>query len=136
MTPREQVERILDDMLQFARKMLVENGEFHPFGICLDSTGDMVHTGVQMDGGGAADRLRLLQLALLKRKDGAIAYGLASNVRLPQSDDVGSDAVQVFLEHRDGYCADVFCPYDLSTSDPLIVEEIFAQRGDPVFFSS
>lgn len=136
MTPKEQVERIFEDMLQFARKMLVEHGEFHPFGVCLASTGDMVHTGVQMDGGGDADRMKLLQLALQERKDCAIAYGVASNVWLPQSDDVGFDAVQVFLEHRDGYCADVFCPYDLSRDDPLIVAEIFAQRGDPVFFSS
>lgn len=135
MTPKEQVERILEDMLQFARKMLAEHGEFQPFGVCLASTGDMEHTGVQMDGGGAADRMRLLRSALLKQKDSAIAYGLASNVWLPQSDDVGVDAVQVFFEHRDGYCADVFCPYDLSRSDPLIVAKIFAQRGGPVFFS-
>lgn len=134
MTPKEEVERILEDMLQFARRMLVEHGEFHPFGVCLASTGDMVHTGVQVDGGGAADRMRLLELALKEREDGAIAYGLASSVWLPQSDDVGFDAVKVSLEHRDGYCADVFCPYDLSRSDPLIFAEIFAQRGDPVFF--
>lgn len=136
MAPKEQVERILEDMLKFARKMLVEHGEFHPFGVFLASNGDMVHTGVQMDGGGAADRMRLLQLGLLKRKDGAIAYGLASSVWLPQSDDVGFNAVQVFLEHRDGYCADVFCPYELSSSDPLIVAEIFAQCAEPVFFPS
>ncbi|WP_155760416.1 hypothetical protein [Stenotrophomonas maltophilia] len=135
MTPKEEVERILGDMLQFARKMIVEHGEFYPFGVYLASTGDIVHTGVQMDGGGAADRMRLLQLALQGRKDWAVACGIASNVWLPRSDDAGLDAVRVFLEHRDGYCAEVFCPYDLSKSDPLIVAEIFAQEGDSVFFS-
>lgn len=134
MTPKEQVEIMLEDLLQFARKMLVEHGEFHPFGSYLASNGDVVNMGVQMDGGGGADRMRLLQLALQERKGCAIAYGIASNVWLPQSDDVGLDAVKVFLEHRDGYCADVFCPYDLSKGDPLIVAEIFAQRGDSVFF--
>lgn len=136
MTPEEQVEGILGDLLEFARKMLVEHGEFHPFGSCLASSGDMVQVGAKMDGGGAMDRMILLRSALQKRKDCAIAYGIASNVWLPQSDGVGLDAVKVFLEHRDGYCAEVFCPYDLSKSDPLIVSEISAQRGDSVFFFS
>ncbi|WP_286071279.1 hypothetical protein [Stenotrophomonas sp. 57] len=136
MTPKEQVEKMLEDILNFARKMLVEHGEFHPFGVYLASTGDMVHAGVKMNGGGAAGRMRLLQLALQERKDCAIAYGIASNAWLPQNDESGLDAVKVFLEHRDAYCAEVFCPYDLSKSDPLIVSEIFAQEGDAVFFSS
>ena len=60
--------------------MLVEHGEFHPFGGYLASTGGLVHMGVQMHGGGAEDRIRLLHLALQDRKDLAIAYGVAYHV--------------------------------------------------------
>ncbi|MBD8636676.1 hypothetical protein [Stenotrophomonas sp. CFBP 13725] len=135
MTPKEEVEGLLGDLLEFARKMLVEHGEFHPFGGYLTSSGNVVHMGVQMDGGGAVDRMSLLYSALQERADCAIACGVASNIWLPQSDGVGFDAVKVFFEHKDGYCTDVFCPYDLSRHDPLLVPEMFAQRGDSVFFA-
>lgn len=134
MTPKEQVEGLLGDLLEFAGKMLVEHGEFHPFGGYLASSNDIVHMGVQMEGGGEIDRMRLLHSTLQQRRGCAIAFGVVSNVWLPQSAEVGFDAVKVFLEHRDGYCTDVFCPYDLSRSDPLIVSGISAQRGDSVFF--
>lgn len=135
MTAKEQVERMLGELLQFASRMLVEHGEFHPFGCYLASNGDMVSMGVEMDRGGAEDRITLLHLALLERTESAIACGVASNVWMPQDGDVGFDAVKVFLEHQDGYCAEVFCPYDLSQGEPLLVAEMFAQCGQALFFS-
>ncbi|MFL9583432.1 hypothetical protein [Stenotrophomonas sp. AB1(2024)] len=134
MTPKEQVEGLLGELLDFGRKMLVEYGEFHPFGGYLSLSGNMVHMGVKVEGGGAVERMELLHSALKEQSDSAVAFGVASNVWLPQRDGAGFDAIKVFLEHRDGHCSDVFCPYDLSRSDPLIVSEIFAQRGEPVFF--
>lgn len=125
------------ELLEFAKKMLGAYGEFHPFAGCLQSPTKMVHVGVELsEGGGHAwNRIEALYASLQKESAHALAFGVVSNVRLP--DDVGSrDAVKIFLEHKGGYCADVFFCYDLTRENGLKFTETFAQEGRSVFFAS
>jgi len=45
-----------------------------------------------------------------------------------------TDAIQVNLEHKDSYCAEVFFPYRLGDSGFLEFGETFAQAGKPAVF--
>jgi hypothetical protein len=48
---------------------------------------------------------------------GMRAAGLAADVRFgKQNSGERSDAVRLHIEHRDGYCADIFVPYKIRTS--------------------
>jgi hypothetical protein len=58
----------------------------------------------------------------------AVAVVFGVTVMLPDS-DVKSDAIQVCLEHSDGYSAEVFFPYQLVGGD-LVYGKAFAQVGN------
>jgi hypothetical protein len=55
------------------------------------------------------------------------------SVTLPNSDRK-SDAIQVTLEHSEGYSAHVFLPYQL-VENKLVYGETFAQRGGTDVFA-
>jgi hypothetical protein len=41
MTPKEEVERLMNEGIPFAQKMLTEHGEFYPFGVVMTTTGEI-----------------------------------------------------------------------------------------------
>jgi hypothetical protein len=54
-------------------------------------------------------------------------------VTLPNSDRK-SDAIQVSVEHSEGYSAEVFFPYQLA-ENKVVYGETFAQRGKAEVFA-
>lgn len=62
------------------------------------------------------------------------AFGIATDVTLPFEDGTKGDAINIFLEHRDGYCAEVFFRYELDSA--LRITDTIAQQGEPFLFSS
>lgn len=126
------------ELLSFAQKMLNEHGEFHPFGGYLDASGAMVHVGVQSSHGRLDSRQKVALLVnsfeKLAAAGKAIAIGIASDVKLSREDGSNGDAIKFFLEHRDGYCAEVFFRYDTGT-DGVEITDTTAQQGRPLIFN-
>lgn len=137
MTPKEQVEGLMGELLAFAEKMLNEHGEFHPFGGYLTAPTTMVHVGVESKGDphNAQKKIDALVESFKEMSSRAIAFGIVSDVSLSSEDGLKRDAVKIFLEHRDGYCAEVFFPYETSPAGGVEVVETIAQQGVPVFFT-
>lgn len=136
MTGKEQVRELMNELLSFAEKMLGEHGEFHPFGGYLKVSGAVVQVGVQLEGT-AQQKVAMLVESFKKiaAKSEAVAFGIATNVKLPHDDGSKSDAIKFFLEHQDGYCAEVFFCYELGCENSIEITDTIAQQGQLLFFA-
>lgn len=132
---KKQAEILMGELVEFAEKMLRSHGEFHPFGGYLSEMEEVVHVGLSLEVNWISDRDRAEELskslrALVQQKQ-PLALGVVTNVSLP-SDGGSSEAIRVFLEHRSGYCADVFFHYRLEGA--VTMTDVTAQQGVPRFF--
>lgn len=113
---RVAAEKLMNELLPFARKMLRQFGEFHPFGGYMLDDESVVHVGLESSAQGAGsgrvraiqleDRLREISLAMRP-----LVVGLVKHVSLGIPVNGVRDAVEFELEHRAGYCVEVFFPY-------------------------
>ncbi len=138
MNPKLQAEVLLNELLLFAKKMLNAHGEFYPFGAFLDSSGGVVHIGVQASLGELSPQQRIDSLLNAfespEIRTKALAIGIASNVTLPGDGGDQVDAIKCFLEHRDGYCAEVFIGYEIVSGGVNLIDTS-AQQGMPAIFA-
>lgn len=139
MTPKQEVEKLMNELVPFARRMLDENGEFYPFGGYMKLDGAIVHVGVEQAGINkpkSADLLQLLKRSFQERARNAEcrATAILVDVRIiPPGVSQKSEAIQVSLNHQDGYTAEVFYPYRKEI-DGIVYGRIFAQKGDGEIF--
>jgi hypothetical protein len=140
MSPKGEVEFLMNEMLPFAKKMLKEHGEFYPFGGFLRSDGSIVHVGAadpSTDHPRSVDLLDTLKRDFRRRasREGIKATALlADTLVTPPNRDAKTDAIKVLLEHKDSYCAEVFFPYRRDGRGGLEVDAPFAQEGEPSVF--
>lgn len=125
----------MGELLDFAGRMLVEYGGFHPFGGFTQRTGAIVHVGVDMqeDGATSQEEAGLLFARMKDHDPTAVAFCVVTHVSVSDENYGFRDVVKVFLEHERGYCADVFLPYEIGAGKASFVD-VFAQQGDHVFF--
>lgn len=139
MSAKKQTEALMNELFGFAEQMLRTYGEFHPFGGYLKSSGEVVHVGVQSSRGneGAQQKIDRLKRSFkeMAAQEKAVAFCVVADVRLPTGDGGKGDAIKFLLEHRDGYCAEVFFRYAFGDGEIEVVE-ITAQQGEPRFFDS
>lgn len=136
-SPKAQVEVLMNDLVDFAEKMLGTHGEFHPFGGYLNADEEVVHVGVSAAMSWSNDQERADALALsfrlMAQQDRPIAFGIVTNVSF-SDDGASSDAIRAFLEHVSGYCADVFFHYVRSGDGVVSIIDVTAQQGTPHLF--
>jgi len=136
-TAKAQAEVLMNDLVDFAEKMLKSHGEFHPFGGYLSEEKEIVHVGLSADVQWSSDQHRANALAeslrSLTQKNQPIVLGIVTNVSLAGDADNG-DAIRVFLEHKSGYCANVFFHYALRAGHDISILDSTAQQGVPQFF--
>src|SRR6266487_4654108 len=139
MTPKEEVEILMNEGIKFAKQMLSQHGEFLPFANALRPNGKIVDVGAS-DGTEQPKSQNLIDL-LIDGLRGAVSQGeyiaiaIFFDVKVSRPGDGKKvDAVQVGVEHKDGYCADVFFPYTLTQGD-VTVDGVFAQSREAVLFA-
>jgi hypothetical protein len=140
MSQKVEVEKLMNELLAFAEKMLGKYGEFHPFGGYTNVSGRITHVGVDPSSlsrnATAEDRENVLTDSLISivRREEPCAVAMVTNVSL-KANEGSVDAIRVFLEHELGYCADVFLVYELDSGAVRIVNTT-AQQGEPRFFNT
>jgi hypothetical protein len=129
----------MNAVLPVAETMLRRHGEFYPFGGYLEADGKIVHLGAaddDTDRPKSKDLIFVLRSALqeLARDKKCVATALLLNVSvaLPCSDHK-IDAIQVCVDHLEGYSAEVFHPYQVACND-IVYGETRAQRGRQEIF--
>ncbi len=141
MTPKEEVEQLMSDGVAFATQMLSEHGEFYPFGRTLLYNGEIqLHSA--STGSAFPPSRELLDLLIDGFREGARehkykAVALIFDVTVvdPHSGQT-TDAVQVGLEHSDGYCADVYLPYSLDNGAVRYGETFASRRQGLVYLDA
>lgn len=127
----------MNDLLGFAEKMLASHGEFHPFAAYLRIPNEIVHVGLPSDVRWRDDSHResalIDALAPIAASSLALVFGVATNVSRSDGGEK-RDAVRVFLEHRSGYCVDVFFFYALGDDLSVRFGDVAAQAGQQRFF--
>ena len=139
MTPKQEVEKLMNELVPFAKKMLSERGDLYPFGGYIEIDGRIVHVGAEQAGTDqpkASDLFGFLKQAFQEkaRNDECRATAILVDVRIiPPGSTQKCDAIQVSLDHRSGYSAEVFYPYRRENSG-VVYGAIFAQRGAEEIF--
>ena len=141
MAPKQEAEKLMNEMLPVAERMLREYGEFYPYGGYMKPGGEIVHVGAKdpaTDRPKSKDLIAILQNSFqeLVRNGQCKAVAMVYDVRvtLPQSNRK-SDAIQVCVDHAGNYSAEVFFPYQIANHE-VILGEVFAQEGKRQFFGS
>lgn len=134
MKPKQEAEMLMNAVLPVAEKMLKEHGEFYPYGGCMKLDGTIAHVGAtdpDSDRPKSKDLIYVLRSSLQEmaqsRQCKAVAVVFDVAVTLPNSDRK-SDAIQVCVEHTEGYSVEVFFPYQI-VDDTVVYGETYAQLG-------
>lgn len=139
MKPKQESERLMNAVLPLAEKMLRLYGEFYPYGGYMKLDGTIVDIGVQdpdTDRPKSKDLLYILRSSFREMAETnqckAVAIVFAVSVKLPRSNRE-SDAIEVCVEHAEGYSAEVFFPYQIKNKE-IVYDETFAQAGKREIF--
>lgn len=103
---------LLDAALGFAQQQLDTHGEFFPYAVAIGADDQAEMIAARPDP--AEEHPRSLDVidaclgALTDRRDNIRAGAVVADVRLPE---LGSDAIQVELEHVEGQALTVLLPY-------------------------
>jgi hypothetical protein len=138
---RSDLDALLNTALPFAQRMLVERGDFYPFGATMKADGKIDQTAAYT-GEEFPEPQQLIDLLLgayraqaAKRELRATALCFDART-IPPGQTEKSDAICVRLEHADGEAVDVFLPYRKDSGGELTWGELFAARGPAIVFAS
>jgi hypothetical protein len=123
---------LMNFLMDEAQRRLKAQGGFQPFAAAMAAEGTLsllagehpAETPARVIAERLTAQLRSLMEAGIEsatqagcKAGGMRAAGLAADVSFgKQNSGERSDAVRLHIEHRDGYCADIFVPYKIRTS--------------------
>jgi hypothetical protein len=141
MNPKQESEKLMNAVLPFAEKMLRQHGEFYPYGGYMKPDGTIIEVGADdpdTDRPKSRDLIYVLRNSFREMASmnhcKAVAMVFDVAVTLPESDQK-SDAIQVCVEHVEGYSAEVFFPYQI-VSKEIVYGKTFAQQGKSDIFGN
>src|SRR5687768_1266031 len=128
MTAKQEAERLMNALLPFGQTMLSTHGEFLPYGGLIKKDGRIVEVGA-VDRGNAAPMSATLKEIMehdfceKARREEIIASAIVFIVSVtPPHHNSRTDAIQIHLDHKDGYSAEVFLPFRVSHSGAVSYE--------------
>lgn len=141
MSGKSDCEKLMHAVLPLAERMLSQFGEFYPYGGFMKPNGEITHVGAEdedTEHPKSKDLIYVLRdsFSQMAATGACKATALAFDVRIiPPGTEQKSDAVQVCLEHADGYSAEVFLPYQIDQDGRVSYGTMFAQEGKHDIFA-
>ena len=136
---KQDVEALMNEWVVFAKRMLSEHGEFHPYGAAMKFDGEIIsiagHTGEEMPP--SQELIELLRIGFQQEaangeyKATALFYDVRTT--LPNSTQK-TDAIAVALDHTDSYSAIVLHPYQI-VNEQYVFGDLVAIKGENRVFS-
>lgn len=139
MSGKKDCEELMNALLPLAERMLRDHGEFYPYSGYMRPNGEIVLIGAQdtdTERPKSKDMIYVLRtsLAEMASRGKCKAIGIVLDVRVSTpGTGTKSDAIQLCLEHEDGYSAEVFVPYDFRAGG-VSYRAMFAQQGKNEIF--
>ena len=138
-TAKQECEKLMNSLLPTAQSMLSKYREFYPYGGYIELDGQIRHVGVKDESTEypqSEDMIDALEKLFLEkaRAHECRATALVCNVRMKEpGGDRKFDAIQVRLDHADGYSTEVFFPYEI-VEEEVRYGETFAHKGKDGIF--
>lgn len=137
--PREDVELLVDASLATARKTLGEQGDFHPFAFFMTPEGALQRLTPKRDAAlpEPAALVTLLQQTFRQRAQAGEcrAVAVVADVVIAVPGGGGErDALQIGIEHRSGWCRNLFYPFQRSEDGTVSFGEEISGRREGVVF--
>ena len=129
---KQEAESLTTELLPFAQQLLRRHGEFYPYGGLLHADGSVVHVGAEDPDAPTPDAASMTETLRRRLREGveqsgARAAAIVCWARVtPPGGAHPSDAIEVLVQHREGYCANVFFPCQLK-GGRLTFGQVFAQ---------
>ena len=140
MQPQEQkdFEVLMNIFFPFAEELLRKYGEFHPFAGAINNKGEVVSVG-EYNGNEEIESQQLvteLKQSLKTGRDDYKAGTVFYDVRTTDSETGNtSDAIAVFVEHKDGKTAyEFFYPYQLHGEEEITMEDSYGNALEKEIF--
>lgn len=129
---------LVENAVAVGRTLLAKEGAFHPFAFFVTADGRVQRLSPKQDVRlpSPDDFLAMLQQTFRERAAAGECRAIAvvADVIIAMPGGGQSDALQVGIEHRDGYCADFFHPYVRDADGTLrFLEPISSPRKGIVF---
>ncbi|TFG96467.1 MAG: hypothetical protein E4H11_03365 [Myxococcales bacterium] len=129
---------LVENAVAVGRIRLAREGSFHPFAFFMGADGRVQRVSPKQDARlpSPDDVLALLQQAFRERVQAGDcrAVAVVADVVIALPGGGQSDALQVGVEHQDGYCANFFHPYERATDGTIrFLEPISSERKGIVF---
>ena len=129
----------MNAVFPLAEKMLRDYGEFYPYGGYLRPDGEIVDVGAEYPDTHypkSRDLIHVLRSSFQEmvrtKRCKAVAIVFDIVVSLPEAGGK-SNAIQMCLDHIDGYSAEIFFPYQIINGE-IVYGETFAQEGKHEIF--
>ena len=131
-------DELLDAGIQNAIRLLSKYSEFHPFGVAVDTSGElrivMAHEGAERPAADDAMRATVRSLRIGVEEGTYIATAVASDIRLTDTETgVETDAIRVDIEVGKAVSTTCYLPYALD-SQVVVPGELIAVEGQRQVF--
>ncbi|MBE7493749.1 MAG: hypothetical protein HS117_02270 [Verrucomicrobiaceae bacterium] len=139
-TPKQDCERLMDEMLPLAKQMLVTHGEFYPYGGMMRTDGSIIHIGAQESGNEHPASSALVEMLRGHFHEQATTHAIIASCLIfdvliaRPGGNTKTDAIQVNLDHRADYSVEVVFPYRLE-GEKVVLDVPFAQAGTAQVFT-
>lgn len=139
--PHPDFQALVDSLLPFAKSLLSEHGDFHPFGAIMASDGAIqwiaADTGEEFP---SAQILIEAMTELIKDKAASEEIRAATicynAVTIPPGEVVKTDVIGFSVEQRSGESVSIFLPYVKRETGHVDYRDMFAFEKTNEFFSS
>jgi hypothetical protein len=139
--PKQQAEALMKSGLPIAQAKIAGAADFDAFGAVMTTGGaiEPVAPPKETEQDAALDPIDLLEKGFRARAgSGELrATAIFVSARVQPPDEAGTtDAIEVLVEHREGYCANVFYPYARTDDGTVSYRAPFAVPRDGTIFGT
>lgn len=116
---QDDLDGLVEPVWDFAEHQLLARGEFFPFAFVVGTDGEqsMAAADVGDDKPDSAEVIEVLNAGLIEKRDDLRATAVVADVSLP---DLGTDAIRLVLEHREGVALEIAIPYRVQQFPPQV----------------
>ena len=138
MSPKEECEILMNELMPIGVDFLKKHGEFYPYGAVINIDGTIKLLGFYEGSEFPASKDiidGLIETCKQFAVNGEIkASGIVWNTSVTSTDGKGTDSIIISLEHKENYSVRVGLPYKIGLFKRVKLGNLFALEGDKSVF--